>query len=113
MNSVSVAAAAHTLLARVATNVGEGVDSMLDMLAHELAACVRIYGLDSRSGSYRPITDNELRAGYFNSAATILKLADGQAFSLMTVHRADFTAFVQRLEQLDAGGWNDNAANAA
>jgi hypothetical protein len=46
---MSVAAVAQTLLARVATNLGDGLGSMLDLLAQELVESVRIYGLDSRT----------------------------------------------------------------
>ena len=98
MNSVSVAAAAQSLLERVATNVGDELGSMLDMVAQELAECVRIYGLDSRTETYRPVVAEDLR---------------GATFTLMTVHRADFAAYLAKLEQMDAGTWNADKASAA
>lgn len=113
MNSVSVAAAAQVLLGRVVTNVGEGLDSMLDMLAHELAESVRLYGLDSRTGTYRAITAQELRGAYFRDGAAVLRAAEGAVFTLMTVHRGDFAAYLARLEELDAGSWDADKASAA
>jgi hypothetical protein len=112
MHSVSVAAAAQVLLARVATNVGEAFGAMLDMLAQELAESVRIYGLDGGTGAYRAITVEELRAGYFNNGAAVLKTAGGGVFTLMTVHRNDFAAYVERLDQMDAGTWNSDSDSA-
>ena len=113
MHSLSVAAAAQVLLARVATNLGEGLGAMLDMLAQELAESVRLYGLDSRTGTYRTITADELRGGYFNNGAALLKTAEGGVFTLMTVHRIDFAAYVARLDQMDACAWDSGRASAA
>jgi hypothetical protein len=113
MNSVSVAAAAQTLLERVATNVGDELCSMLDMVAQELAECVRIYGLDSRTGTYRPIAAEELRGARFEGGGVVLRTPDGAAFTLMTVHRADFAAYLAKLDQMDSGAWNADKASAA
>jgi hypothetical protein len=114
MNSVSVAAAAQTLVERVATNVGAELCSMLDMVAQELAECVRIYGLDSRTGTYRPIAAEDLRHGaLFQDGAAVLTTPDGATFTLMTVHRADFAAYLAKLDQMDSGAWDADKATAA
>jgi hypothetical protein len=113
MNSVSVAAAAQTLVERVATNVGDELGSMLDMVAQELAECVRIYGLDSRTGTYRPIAAEDLRGAHFEGGAAVLTTPDGATFTLMTVHRADFAAYLATLDQMDAGAWDADKASAA
>jgi hypothetical protein len=109
MQSLSVAAAAEVLLARVATNMGEGRDPMLDMLAQELAESVRVYGLDSRTERYHPIGAEDLRAGYFVDGAAVLKTGDGRRFTLMTVHRGDFDAYLARLDRMDAGAWDGSS----
>ena len=103
---VSLASAAQRLLERVATNLSDGLHSMLDMLAQDLAASVRIYGLDNRTGAYRPIAEEELRAGIFQNGAQLLETARGAVFTLMTVHHTDFAAYMARLDRLDAGGWS-------
>jgi hypothetical protein len=92
MNSVSVAAAAQTVLERVATNVGGELCSMLDMVAQELAECVR--------------------GAHFEGGATVLRTPDGASFTLMTVHRADFAAYLAKLDQMDAGAWDADKASA-
>jgi hypothetical protein len=112
MHSISVASAAQTLLARVATNVGDGLGSMLDLVAQELAESVRIYGLDSRSEAYRPISAEELRGASFESGAAVLKAANGAVFTLMTVHRADFQAYLCELDRLDSGAWQASSSSA-
>jgi hypothetical protein len=113
MNSVSVAAAAQTLVERVATNVGNELCSMLDMVAQELAACVRLYGLDSRTETYRPIAAEDLRGAHFEGGAAVLRSPDGATFTLMTVHRADFAAYLAKLDDADAGDWHSDKASAA
>jgi hypothetical protein len=113
MRSLSVTEAAEVLLARVATNMGEGRDSMLEMLAQDFAEVVRIYGLDSRTETYHPIGAEDLRGGYFVDGAAVLKTGDGWRFTLMTVHRGDFDAYLARLEQADAGNWDADRASAA
>lgn len=113
MHTVSVAAAAQILLARVASNVGESLGAMLDLLAQEMTASVRIYGLDSRAGTYRPIAAKELRGACFHNGAAVLKTADGTVFTRMTVHRADFAAYIAQLDESDARGWAPDTVSAA
>jgi hypothetical protein len=113
MHSLSVAAAAQVLLARVANNVGGSFGSLLDMLAQDLAQAVRIYGLDSRTQTYRPVAAEDLGDGYFDNGAAVLRLARGAVFTLMTVHRADFGAYLARLDALDAGAWDGATASSA
>jgi hypothetical protein len=106
MHSLSVAAAAQVLLARVANNVGGSFGSLLDMLAQDLAQAVRIYGLDSRTQIYRVVSAEDLCSGYFGNGAAVLRLAHGAVFTRMTVHRVDFGAYLARLDALDAGAWD-------
>jgi hypothetical protein len=95
----------QTLLARVATNLGDGLGSMLDLLAQELVESVRIYGLDSRT--------EDLRGASFQNGAAVLRATDGTVFTLMTVHRADFQAYPHQLDQLDSGTWKASSSSAA
>lgn len=113
MNSVSVAAAAQTLVERVATNVGAELCSMLDMVAQELAECVRLYGLDSRTETYRPIAAEDLRGAHFEGGAAVLRSPDGATFTLMTVHRADFAAYLAKLDQMDSGTFVSSSSSGA
>ena len=97
MERLSLSFAAQLLLAPVATNVGEGLGAMLDMLAQELARRIPIYGLDGRSGLYRIIDEFEMRCAYFMNGAALLRTADGGVFTQMTVRRADFAAYLEEL----------------
>jgi hypothetical protein len=106
MQRLSLALAAQLLLARVATNVGDSLGTMLDTLAQELARSIPVYGLEGRSGVYRIIDEFEMRAAYFKNGAALLRTADGGVFTQMTVRRADFAAYLERLRRRDLGIWN-------
>jgi hypothetical protein len=70
---------------------------------------VRIYGLDGRTQSYRGISAEELRAACFQNGAAVLRGENGAVFTLLTVHRDDFQAYLAALDRFDAGAW-PNAA---
>jgi hypothetical protein len=39
----------------------------------------------------------------------VLKTGDGRRFTLMTVHRGDFDAYLARLDRMDAGAWDGSS----
>jgi hypothetical protein len=98
MEKLSLALAAQLLLGRVATNVGDGLGTMLDALAQELARSIPIYGLDGRSGLYRIIDEFEMRCACFKHGAALLRTADGGVFTQMTVRRADFATYLEAID---------------
>ena len=116
MSLLSVSAAAQMLLERVATNVGADFAEMLDTLAHEIAAQVPIYGLDTRTGTSRRIEPADLVGATFVNGAYRLETKDGGSFTRLFVQRAEFHAYLERLDHLDFGAWelaNSSSAAAA
>ena len=59
------------------------------------------------------VSAEDLRGGYFDNGAAVLRLAHGVVFTRMTVHRADFGAYLARLDALDAGAWDGATASSA
>src|SRR4051812_18913304 len=93
------AATAYQALADYASQRDPLADSLLDVVAIALAACMPIYGARN-GGALELLSDADLFGGTYCDGATRLEFADGRApYERLAVTQADFSAGLERLKR--------------